>query len=378
MLSTKNKYKTWIEISKSALLYNFDVFQMIVGKKTVVVPVVKANAYGHGLMEVVSILKNKANMFAVDNIEEAMIIRRINKTVKILILGYIQKENIKLAIENRISFVVYRLDVLQYIASLKLTKKALIQIKIETGLIRQGIEGEDLIKLLTFLKNNLNKISLEGIYTHFTDVEDTKDSSFAQKQLLRFEAALDIVKKEGFKPPFIHTAASAATLIYKKSHFSMVRTGIGLYGLWPSQKIKTMSKNKYILKPVLSWKSIIVQIKTIEKGESVGYGRTWISKRRSKIAIVPIGYSDGFDRKFSNIGRVIVRGIYSPIVGRVAMNMIMIDVTDINKIKEEDKVVIMGKMGKAHVSVDELAEKIGTINYEVVSRINPMMPRIIV
>lgn len=378
MLSTKNKHKTWIEISKSALLYNFGVFQKIVGTKTVVVPVVKANAYGHGLGEVVSILKNKANMFAVDNIEEALIIRKINKAVKILILGYIQKENIKLAIENRISFVVYRLDILRYITSLKSAKKAIIHIKIETGLNRQGIDNKDLVNVLTFIKNNLNKIALEGVYTHFADVEDTKDSSFAQKQLLRFENALNIVRKEGFKPPLIHTAASAATFIYKKSHFSMVRTGIGLYGLWPSQKTKTICKNKCILKPVLSWKSIIVQIKTIEKGESVGYGRTWISKRRSKIAIVPIGYSDGFDRKFSNIGRVIVRGLFASVIGRVAMNMIMIDVTDIDKIKEEDEVVIIGKMGKAEISADELAEKLGTINYEVVSRINPLLPRIMV
>jgi len=379
MLSTKNK--TWVEISRSALFYNFQTLQKIVGKKVKVALVVKANAYGHGLAEVVSILKNKTDIFAVDNIDEAFIIRKIDKTVKVLILGYTTKENIKLTIENNFSFVVYSLDILRYIISLKLRKKAKIHIKIETGLNRQGVEGKDLIKILSFVKKNADRIFLEGVYTHFANVEDTLDSSFAQKQLKRFKDALKIVRTWGFNPPLIHTAASAASFLYKESHFSMIRAGVALYGLWPSRetRIALKSKNKNIsLKPVLTWKSIVAQVKIVRKGESVGYGRTWISEQTSKIAVIPAGYSDGFDRKLSNLGRVIVGGSYAPVIGRVAMNMIMVDITHIKGVNEGDEVVIIGKMGKLEVTADELAEKIGTINYEVISRINPILPRIIV
>lgn len=381
MLSNRNKYKTCLEISENALLHNFNEFQKIVGKKVMVAPVVKANAYGHGLKEVVLILKNKTDIFAVDNIDEALAIRKISKKVKVLILGYTTRDNIKLAIKQNISFVVYNLDMLKYICSLKLTKKAIIHIKVETGLNRQGIHGSDLINVLNFIKKHSDKILLEGIYTHFVNIEDTKDPSFAKTQLIRFKNSLEVVKEGGLNPILIHTAASEASLLYKESHFSMIRLGIGLYGLWPSQETKNYfrSKGKNItLKPVLTWKSIIVQVKLVSKGESVGYGRTWIADRASRIAIIPIGYSDGFDRKLSNIGRVIVCGSYAPVIGRVAMNMIMVDVNNIKNIKEGSEVIIIGRKGKLEITAEELAEKIGTINYEVVSRISPFLPRIII
>lgn len=374
-----NKNKTWIEISESSLLHNFKTFQKIVGKKVKVAAVVKANAYGHGLAEVVSILKGKADIFAVDNIDEALIVRKIDKKAKILILGYTTRENIRLAIENDFSFVVYSLSILKYIVSLGLKKKVNIHIKIETGLNRQGVEGKDLIKILSFVKKNKDKFFLEGVYTHFANVEDTLDPSFAQKQLKRFESSLNIVKELGFNPPLIHTAASGAAFLYKKSHFSMIRPGIALYGLWPSREVQIASKSKRIsLKPVLSWKSTVAQVKIVRKGESVSYGRTWFSQGNSKIAVISAGYSDGIDRKLSNLGRVIIGGSYAPVIGIVAMNMIMVDVTHIKNVKEGDDAIIIGKMGKSAVTADELAEKIGTINYEVVARINPLLPRIIV
>lgn len=381
MLSKNNIDKAWLEISKNALLHNFGVLQRIAGKNVQVAPVVKANAYGHGLREVVSILKNKTGIFAVDNINEAFSIRKISKKSRIIILGYLAKENLKYAIENDFSFVIYRIDVLKRIVSLKLTKKALIHLKVETGLNRQGVDGKEMAKILNFINKHADKIFLEGAYTHFANVEDTLDPSYALSQLRRFNESLKIIKAHGFTPPLIHAAASAATFLLKDSHFGMVRAGIGLYGLWPSRETKIASvsgKMKILLKPVLSWKSIIAQVKIVNKGESVGYGRTWVAPRRSKIAIVPVGYSDGFDRKLSSSGKVIVQGSFAHVVGRVAMNMIMIDVSDIKKTRVDDEVVIIGKKGKLTASLEDLAEKIGTINYEVVSRINPLLPRIIV
>jgi alanine racemase len=178
----------------------------------------------------------------------------------------------------------------------------------------------------------------------------------------------------------IHSAASAGTLLYPETHFSMVRVGFGIYGWWMSLETRVSilaQKRNLILKPVLTWKSIVAQIKQIDVGESVGYGQTWFATRKSKIAIIPVGYSEGYDRKLSNIGKVIINGKYATVIGRVAMNMIMIDVTDVKNVKLEDEVALLGNMDGLKISADEIAKKIGTINYEVVSRINPLLPRII-
>lgn len=376
-----NKDKSWIEVSENALLTNLYQFQKIAGKNSLVVPVVKANAYGHGLTEVVSILKSKVKFFAVDNINEALLIKKIDSSLKVLILGYTTYVNLIKAINENISFVVSSIETLEKIVSLKNKKKALIHLKIETGLNRQGVKLGELIRFLDFIKINKSKFRLEGVSTHFADIEDTLDSRFANKQLTIFNKSLKLIKDNGFNPPLTHCAASAGTMLYKKTHFSMVRVGIGIYGLWPSSETHISlltKKKKIILEPVLKWKSIISQIKFIKTGESVGYGRTWISSRNSKIAIVPIGYSDGFDRGLSNIGRVIINNNYAKVVGRVAMNMIMVDITDIGNIKVEDEVTIIGKENDLEVSADEWAKKLDTINYEVVSRINPLLSRKII
>ena len=227
------------------------------------------------------------------------------------------------------------------------------------------------------------KIELEGISTHFANIEDTLDPSFAMQQLSRFNKALKECKKEKIKIPYIHCAASAATLLYKNTHFNMVRIGIGMYGLWPSREAQMALSIKKMagaikLSPVLTWKSIVAQVKTLKAGESVGYGRTWFSPRKSRIAIIPVGYYDGYDRGLSNNSRVLIRGQFAPVVGRVAMNMITADVTEIRRAKPDNEVILIGKTKKEQISADELAIKIGTINYEIVSRINPNLPRIVV
>ena len=376
-----NKHKSWVEVSKSALLHNVQVFRKSIGKNVKLAAVVKANAYGHDLAKIVTILKNKVDVFAVDNIDEALIVRSIDSSTPVLILGYTTLANIQIPIENDISFVVSNLETLRKIVSLKLKKPAKVHLKIETGLNRQGVKRKDISEFLRFIKIHKNQIILEGIYTHFANIEDTLDPSFAMEQLSEFKKALKIVKLEGFDPPLIHAAASAGTLLYPDTHFSMVRVGFGIYGWWMSIETRVSilaQKRNIILKPVLTWKSLIAQIKQIEVGESVGYGQTWFAARKTKVAVIPVGYSDGYDRKLSNIGRVIINGHYANVVGRVAMNMIMIDVTDIPGVRLEDEVALLGNKDGLKVSADEWAKKIGTINYEVVSRINPLLPRIIV
>jgi alanine racemase len=289
--------------------------------------------------------------------------------------------NLSLPIENDVSFVIYNMESLKKIVSLKPKKPAKIHLKIETGLNRQGIQKKDLLKFLKFIKLHRDSFILEGISTHFANIEDTLDPSFAKKQLIEFKKTLKIVKKEGFNPPLIHCAASAGTLLYPETHFSMVRVGFGIYGWWSSLETRVSllaQKRDLVLRPVITWKSIVAQIKYLEVGESVGYGQTWFAARKTKIAVIPVGYSEGYDRKLSNIGRVIIDGHYATIVGRVAMNMIMIDVTDIKNVKLEDEVALLGNKDGLKISADEIAKKIGTINYEVVSRINPLLPRVIV
>lgn len=371
-------FKSWIEISKKNLLHNFSVFKKLAGDNVKVVCVVKANAYGHGLNEVVSVLKDKTDLFAVDSLDEALKVRGVTAKKTILILGYVPTSKLKEAALKGFSFVVYNMETLKKIASLG--KKTKIHFKIETGLNRQGIKISDLPKFIEFIKKNNNKIEVEGLSTHFANIEDTLDPAFAEGQLAKFDKALRILKKSGITPKYIHTAASAATILYPKTHFNTIRVGIGLYGLWPSRETKIVAKNKKInieLKPVLSWKSIVAQTKTIAKGETVGYGRTWTAPKDSTIAIIPIGYYDGFDRKLSNIGSVLVKGKQAPVIGRVAMNMFMIDISEIDSVSQEEEVVIVGKSGKAEITIDMMGDKLDRINYEVVSRINPNLPRII-
>src|SRR4030042_1020959 len=317
-----NKYKSWVEVSKKALFHNIRVFRKSIGKNVKLAAVVKANAYGHDLEKIIPLLKNKIDVFTVDNIDEALIIRRIDSSLPVIIIGYTTIANIRVTIENDISFTIYNLETLRQIVSLKQKKPAKIHLKVETGLNRQGVGGKDLLKILKFIKNHKYKIILEGVSTHYANIEDTLDPTFAMEQLSEFKKAIKIIKREGFNPPLIHSAASAGTLLYPQTHFSMVRVGFGIYGWWSSLETRVSllaQKRDLVLKPVLTWKSMVAQIKSLSVGESVSYGRTWFATRKTKIAVIPVGYSDGYDRKLSNIGRVIINGHYATIVGRVAM-----------------------------------------------------------
>ncbi|MDP3994445.1 MAG: alanine racemase [bacterium] len=367
--------KSWIELSENAFVKNVRVFRKLIGNKVLICGVVKANAYGHGLGEVAQILKNTdVDWFAVDSVKDALLLRDLKTKKPVLILGYINLSDIGDLIRKDISFVVYNIETLKKIVELNLNKKAKIHLKIETGLNRQGVEGIELKEFVKFIKLHKDKIVPEGISMHFANIEDTKNPDFAKLQLKRFKERLREIEKQGVKFNIKHAAASAGIILYPDTHLDMVRVGIGLYGLFPSKE--TIKKVK--LFPALSWKSIVAQIKTVDKGESVGYGRTWFAHRKSKIAVIPVGYFDGYDRKLSNRGKVIIKGLFASVVGRICMNMFMVDVTDILRVKLEDEVVLVGKQERNQITADELAEKIGTINYEVMARINPGIPRVII
>lgn len=377
----KAPFKTWVEVSRTALVGNLKTLKKVVGKKTKVACVIKANAYGHGILEVAKILEGKgADLFAVDNIKEAVLLKNSGIVTPILILGYLELADLKEAILSDFSFVGYNKETLGKIISLSLPKPAKIHLKLETGLNRQGVAQKEIPSFISTIKKAPGLL-LEGISTHFANIEDTLDPSFAKSQLVRFKEGIALVRKSGLKPKYLHAAASAGAILYQDARFNMVRAGIALYGLWPSRETKialNMRKKSLILKPALAWKSLVSQVREIKTGESVGYGRTWSAPRKSKIAVISVGYSDGYDRKLSNSARVIIKGRFAPVIGRVAMNMIVADVTEIANVNVEDEVTLIGRSGVREITVDELAQKTDTINYEVVSRINPLLPRVIV
>jgi alanine racemase len=375
-------YKTWIEVSKSALLNNALVLKSSAGRKSLLMSVIKSNAYGHGIPETVRALaKGPTDWFGVDSVREAEWVRQAGTNKPILVLGYTPFGDAARAVRQGFSLTVYNRENVAELSKVATAKRpAKIHLKLETGTSRQGLLQKDLPAFLLFLKKQKN-VLLEGVSTHYANIEDTTDSTYAMGQLERFLTMLASVRHAGFAPSLVHTACSAAALLYPETHFNMVRAGIAQYGLWPSKETKVSAKLKgktITLKPALTWKTIIAQVKTLPAGAPVSYGLTEKLTRESKVAVVPVGYWDGFDRKLSSVGHVLVRGKSAKVLGRVCMNMFVVDVTDIPGVRVEDEVVLIGKQGKDAISAEDLASSIGTINYEVVTRINPLIPRVLV
>jgi alanine racemase len=257
---------------------------------------------------------------------------------------------------------------------------AKVHLKIETGTSRQGIHVQDLQGFLGHLKE-LSNLKLEGAFTHFANIEDTTDDSYATRQMARFESALEVFAEAGMTPEITHTACSAAVMLHPATHRSMIRTGIALYGLWPSDETKVSMRHlgkDITLTPALTWKTRILQVKPLAAGTPVSYGLTEKVTRDSRIAVLPVGYWDGYDRGLSSVGEVLIRGKRAKVLGRVCMNMTIVDVTDIPDAMDGDEVVLLGRQGNESISAEEIARKLGTINYEIVTRINPLLPHITV
>lgn len=373
--------KIQVEISKDALRHNFKAVASLV-KPAKVMAVVKSNAYGHGLLEVARAVHGLTDWFGVDNIDEALALRHAGIKKSILILGYTRIDRIVDAVRHNISFVAYDIESLRVASRVGSRKRpARVHLKLETGLTRQGLSTGDLEAVSALLKR-VRTVTVEGASTHYANIEDTNDDAYAMKQLVRFEKFLDVLKEHGIEPTVTHTACSAAAILYPDTRFNLIRLGISLYGLWSSDRTQASSQRLGItlsLRPALTWKTIIAQVKRVPKGTPVSYGLTEYTKRDSKIAVLPIGYWDGYDRAgMSSRAEVLIRGKRCRILGRVCMNMCMADVTDVPGVKAEDEVVLLGRQGREAVTAEHLADLCGTINYEIVTRINPLIPRVIV
>ncbi len=392
---------TWVEISKSALINNLKEFKKIVGPKIKLMAVVKSNAYGHGLVGVAKIIKEYIDYFGVAYLDEALILRKISIKKPILVLTYWDLKDIKSqiqALRQEIEFAVYTYPQAKILSKLsqKIGKEAKIHIKIDTGTSRIGVLPKDSLNfVLKCLK--LPGLTFKGIFTHFANAE-AYNQKYTLLQTERLKRVVEeINKKIGLDSFFdlIHAGCTASTIGNPATYFNLVRIGIGLYGLWPSAETRKLASDLFgwkgaltskglekkqgirlKLKPALSWKTKVIQVKELSAGTPIGYGCTYRCRRKTKIAVLPVGYWDGYDRKLSNKGQVLIRGRRAQIRGRVCMNLIMVEVTKIPNVKIGDEVVLIGKQGNEEITAEELAEKIGTINYEIVTRINPLLPRI--
>lgn len=372
-----NYYNSWVEISRSALVNNLRLYRIIIGKKTKIMAIVKSNAYGHGMAEVAKAVEKKVDWFGVVNVDEALALRKNEIKKPILVLSYYDKKKIKEAIRKNISLVVYDLAQAKEISwvAKKIRKQAKIHLKVDTGASRLGVLSNKFVQFARAIRKIPN-LSIEGIFSHFAASEENQ--KYTEKQLEKFNRLQDELEKLGIKIPLKHFACSAATLVKKESHFNLVRLGLSLYGLWPSPETKKMILKKYPwfqLKPALAWKTKVIQVKELPKNTYVGYGCTYRTKKKTKIAILPVGYFEGYDRHLGNQGEVIIRGKKCGVIGRICMNLTIVDVTGVKQVKAGDEAVLLGRVGRLEVTADDLARKVGTINYEIVTRIDPNLER---
>lgn len=372
---TKFLRRTWAEIDSDALVHNFNIIKETTNAK--VCAVVKADAYGHGVDIVAPLLqKAGADFFAVSNIEEAIELRNLCITKPILILGYTPCEFIKELHKYDISQCIYSLDYAQELAEKAVEQKLKIKahLKLDTGMSRIGFDCRDdnLNGIYDAVKSaKLDGLLVEGVFTHFavSDRNAAQEDGFTDEQYNRFSTALNILKDNGINPEYKHCCNSAALCQDTNKHLNMCRAGIILYGLTPSAELELPQD----FKPVMSFKSVVSQVKIIRCGDTVSYGRTFTAPKDMVIATISAGYADGYSRLLSNKASVVINGCRANIVGRVCMDQFCVDVTNIPNVCRGDEVTLWGE----NLPVEEIAEIIGTINYELVCGVSSRVKRIV-
>jgi len=366
----KNSHRTWVEVSKVALENNTKIIKRLLKPETKLMAVVKSNAYGHGLVGSAKLfLKYGADWLGVFSFNEALELRKNKITKPILVLGPTDSGDFSKAIKQDIGVSIMTQDALG-----KVLPELKIHIKVDTGLSRQGFLWNQFDIVLATLRNR--RITPEGIFTHLADAQ-SDDTSLSQEQFQRFKEITEKVQTFGFKDVMRHMLAADGLLTFPQGEFDMVRAGIALYGL-PLTAPWQDKFDQLGFVPVLSWKTRVTEIKQIDKLSYVGYDKSEQVKRDTRIAIIPVGYWDGYARSLSSKAYVVVRGKRCRLLGRVSMNMIIIDVSDISNIAAGDICTLIGRENGATITATELAELADTINYEIVTRINPLIPRIFI
>ncbi len=375
----------WIELSQKAIDKNIQsLTSFALGKLFAVC--VKANAYGHGITETVNMLleNEQVNYLTVHSMREAIKCRRAGWRKQIMLLGPVELCDTDAVLEFDIEPVVFNTKFLDNIGKRadKFNRKVRTHLKLETGTNRQGVIEKDIEKFATVYKKYKSLGKPYGASTHFANIEDTTNHDYAEYQLEQFQKLIKVMTVHKIKPKIRHTASSAATILFGKTHFEMVRPGISVYGYWPSKETYLSHKLdggvNELFEPVLTWKSRVTQIKKVDADAFISYGCTYQTTAKSKIAIIPVGYYDGYDRALSNKSYILINGKRAPIRGRVCMNLMMADITDIPKVTLENEATLLGQEKKELISANKIADWADTINYEILARLSGEIYREIV
>lgn len=366
-------YRVYAEINLDAIVKNVDNLMALTKENTGALAVVKADGYGHGDVAVAKAVAKKVTGYAVATLDEAVNLRENGVKKPILVLGYVDPYEFDILVSHEITATVFDVETAQLLADAARVQKkqAHCHIKVDTGMRRIGLEPDEngiaIVKQITALK----ELSADGIFTHFAASDET-DKTSAEHQFKLFTDFTGRLEKEGIHFTYRHCANSAAVIDMPQVDLDMVRLGIAMYGMYPSDEVK---KEKVELFPALDLKSHITMVKEIPAGEKVSYGGTFTTTRTTKLATVSVGYGDGYPRALSSKGYVLVRGQKAPIVGRVCMDQMMVDVTDIKNVTRADIVTLIGKDGDAEITVEEIAALAGTFNYEFVCDLGKRIPR---
>jgi len=360
-------------IDHRALRWNFNQIRMLVGPEVKVLSMVKANGYGHGAVAVAKTLAAAGNdAFGVATVEEGIELRRGRITQPILVVAGAYLDQLEQFLRYRLTPVIHEVATLNAFDRRLCQRKATlaVEIEVDTGMGRVGFPAAEIDAWLPTLAN-LKAVKLQGVFSHFSEAESANER-YAQKQLRSFRQVLARLESAKIILQSSHMAKSAALITEPTAHFSLVRPGLILYGIYPAPALKKQIE----LKPVLSWQTRVIQLKQVATGTCVGYHRTFVAKRNSLIATLPLGYADGYHRLFSNRAQVLVRGKRAPVIGRVSMDLTTADVTDIKNVQQGDEVVLLGRQGSGEIGADEVAGWANTISYEIFTSIGARVPRI--
>jgi alanine racemase len=355
------------------LCWNLRQIKQKVGEGVKVLAMIKANGYGHGAPAIAKALEQEgSDAFGVATLEEAVELRKAGIRLPVLVVAGAYVEQLDRFIAYNLTAAAHEIEALNALDAAARKRGATLDVhlKIDTGMGRIGFLPGEIESWLPRLKQ-LKAVTLAGVFSHFSQAESVA-GEYTQKQLETFRRVLQQLQSSGISPPLVHLANSAATITLPAAHFDMVRPGLILYGIYPSPSMA----DQIALKPVLSWQTRVLQLKNVPKGTSISYGQTFITKRESLIATLPVGYGDGYPRLLSNRGEVLIKGKRAPGAGRVCMDLTMVDATDIAGVRQGDEVVLLGGQGGAAITADEMAGWSDTISYETLTSIGLRVPRI--
>lgn len=377
-MTLKTYSRVYARIDLDAIAYNMEQMKRNLKADTKVMAVIKADGYGHGAIQIAEMMENMDYIwgFAVATLDEAIVLRTEGIKKPILVLGCVFPDQYMAMLKNDIRMNVYTEEMAESISQMAAREgmTAYMHIKLDTGMSRLGFdmskESVEVIARISQMKN----VNMEGIFTHFAKADET-DKAFTRKQIQDFCWMVESLKEKDVTFQYEHCANSAAIIDVKEANFDLVRAGISIYGLYPSEEVK---KENVKLKPAMVLKSHIAFVKEIEAGTPISYGGTFVSKEKMKIATIPVGYADGYPRSLSNVGYVLIRGKKAPIVGRVCMDQFMVDVTHIDGANFGDRVTLVGQDGNEKISIEDLSELSGRFNYEFICDLGKRIPRVYV